>query len=80
MERYLAAPVADSDEDVLQWWSRHADIYPALARLARAYLAIPATSAAAERLFSRGERQVTKRRGRLGGKTIQALACLSDVV
>ena len=56
MERYLAAPVVDSDEDVLKWWSRHADIYPALARLARAYLAIPATSAAVERLFSGGER------------------------
>src|SRR5262249_47909123 len=52
VERYLAEAVADSGVDVLEWWKHHSDEYPCLARIARDYLAIPATNAPAERVFS----------------------------
>ena len=78
VERYLGAPTVDCDEDILKWWSRHADIYPALARVARDYLAVPATSAPVERVFSGGAHLVTDRRGSLNEDTIEALVCLAS--
>jgi hAT family C-terminal dimerisation region len=73
--RYLAAPVAAIDTDVLGWWKFHVGEYPCLARIARDYLAIPATSVPAERVFSGGADLVTKKRGSLNEDSIQA--CMS---
>jgi hypothetical protein len=73
--RYLAAPAADIDADVLGWWRFHAGEYPCLARIARDYLAIPATSAPAERVFSGGADLVTKKRGSLSEDSIKT--CMS---
>lgn len=78
VERYLAAPTVDAGEDILKWWSRHSDIYPSLARLARDYLAIPATSAPVERVFSGGADLVTDKRGSLSKDTIEACVCLGS--
>jgi len=75
VERYLAAPTVDGGEDVLEWWSRHASIYPALARVAQAYLAIPATSVPVERVFSSGADMATHKRGSLGPHALEALVC-----
>ena len=36
----------------LEWWKRNEDWYPALAKMARNYLAVPATSTPSERTFS----------------------------
>src|SRR5262245_16511608 len=69
--RYLAAPVAALDTDVLGWWKFHAGEYPCLARIARDYLAIPATSVPAERVFSGGADLVTKKRASLSEDSIQ---------
>jgi hypothetical protein len=49
LERYLATPIIDFDDDILVWWKQWAHEYPCLARIARDYLAIPATSVPAER-------------------------------
>jgi hypothetical protein len=76
MERYLGTPTADMNEDVLEWWKRHADDYPCLSRIARDYLAIPATSVPAERVFSGGANLITNKRGSLDEGTIQACLCL----
>jgi hAT family C-terminal dimerisation region/Domain of unknown function (DUF4413) len=78
MERYLAAPTADTDVDVLEWWKHNAREYPCLARIARDYLAIPATSVPAERVFSGGADLITKKRGSLNEDTIQACMCLKS--
>ena len=40
----------------LAWWKKHASHLPHVAKMARQYLAAPATSAAVERLFSRAGR------------------------
>ncbi len=49
-----------------------------LQTMARDYLAIPATAASSERLFSSGSLLVTDNRNRLSEKTIQACECLKD--
>jgi len=38
--------------NTLVWWKRNSILYPNLAALARKYLAIQATSASSERIFS----------------------------
>ncbi len=38
--------------DVFQWWKNHEKIYPLLSQMAKSYLAIFASSADVERLFS----------------------------
>ena len=63
---------APGDADALGWWLGRADDYPCLARVARNYLAIPATSVPAERAFSTGADLVTKKRGSLDENTIRA--------
>ncbi len=49
---YLAMPLAMETENPLEWWKAHVQIFPNLFKLARKYLAIPATSVSSERLFS----------------------------
>jgi hypothetical protein len=78
VERYLAAPMADPEVNVLEWWKHHSDVYPCLARIARDYLAISATSVPAERVFSGGADLITNKRGSLNEDTIQACMCLSS--
>ena len=49
--------------DPLEWWRDHASKYPTLALLARKYLALQATSAATERIFSLVARIMENRAG-----------------
>jgi hypothetical protein len=63
LDRYLAHPQEDDREtDALQWWKLYGGKYPKVAALARRYLAIPASSAASERLFSQLKRTATAAR------------------
>ena len=48
--------VANKDIDPLSWWSMHAVQFPTLSKMARQFLAQPATSAACERVFNRAGR------------------------
>ena len=58
IERYLRLPqipVFDSsgnDQDILAWWRQEAPEFPHLSKMARQFLAAPASSASVERLFS----------------------------
>jgi len=76
MRNYLATDTASPGEDILEWWKHHSGTYPCLARIARDYLAIPATSVPAERVFSGGADLITDKRGSLNEDTIQACMCL----
>ena len=49
---YLRVEEISFSKDLLSWWKEHADEFPRLARMARQYLSVPATSASVERLFS----------------------------
>ena len=58
VERYLRLPEiplqtpSGNDQDILLWWKQHESEFPNLSKMARQFLAAPASSAAAERLFS----------------------------
>ena len=56
-ESYLALPrELDKNLDILDWWRKHAMQFPRLSIMARQYLGAPATSASAERTFSKAGR------------------------
>ena len=45
-------PVQDVSKNPLDWWARHANKYPLIAEMACSALALPASSAPSERVFS----------------------------
>jgi hypothetical protein len=51
--------------DPLEWWKLHEPKFPLLAELARIYLAVQATSAASERVFSAASRIITAKQNRV---------------
>lgn len=59
VERYLRLPqialhnASGDDQDILYWWKEQSTNFPFLSKMARQFLASPASSAGAERLFSR---------------------------
>ena len=74
LERYLhdarsgACPMNNTESEFnnpLIWWKVNAVKYPYVANLAHKYLAIPATSAPSERIWSRAARILSLRRARL---------------
>jgi hypothetical protein len=78
LEAYVAAPTAGDDTKALQWWKEHAITYPCLAAMARDYLAIPATGAPVERVFSGGTTLVQPKRRLLREGSVRACMCLKD--
>lgn len=60
------------------WWKANCLAYPRLAEVARDYLAIPATGAPVERVFSGGADMVSPKRGCLAADTIRASLCLKE--
>jgi hypothetical protein len=51
--------------DVLEWCRQHEDQFPVTSRVWRKWLAVPASSAPCERLFSTAGNVYTKKRARL---------------
>jgi hypothetical protein len=79
VDRYLAERRVDGgDTGVLEWWKQNSKRYPCLARIARDYLAIQATSTPAERVFSSAANLIDDKRGSLEDDTIQACMCLKS--
>ena len=62
--------------DPLPWWRDNCVNFPMVAALARKVLAIPATSAQSERLFSKAGQVVTNRRSSLGSENVELLLFL----
>ena len=71
-------PSGNEIKDVLAWWKGKSKKYPNLSRMARDYLAIPATSTSSERLFSSGKQMISDARNSLSPSTIQACQCLKS--
>ena len=51
-QKYFRETPVDKKTKPLQWWNNNKEHFPFLAKVARKYLCIPATSTPAERLFS----------------------------
>lgn len=76
---YITSPtVSDENLDPLEWWRINKTQYPQLSRMARDYLAIPATSVPSEQCFSISKNLITSNRNRLMGKTVRISMCLKS--
>jgi hypothetical protein len=67
LQAYIQVQQVPNDTDPLMWWKQHQQEFPDLARMARQYLAVPATSASPERFFSRVGLVQTDLRKKNGG-------------
>ena len=65
---------------ILKWWKEHAALFPYLSQVARRYLAMPATSASVERLFSVAGQVVTAKRNRLHPSSVTLLVFLHEAI
>lgn len=70
--------MASFSDSPLQWWKINHTRYPVLAKMARDYLAIPASSASSERTFSKAGLLITDRRTRLSSESIKACCLLQS--
>jgi hypothetical protein len=66
-------PVFASSKDVLSFYKERGSAFPTVCRLARAYHAMQASSAATERLFSNGGNTVTGDRFALGDELVSSI-------
>uniref|UniRef100_A0A3B3DTM8 BED-type domain-containing protein n=1 Tax=Oryzias melastigma TaxID=30732 RepID=A0A3B3DTM8_ORYME len=73
VERYKAEPTIGMEDCPLKWWAEHQGSHNEVARLARKYLATPATSVPCERLFSLSGHIVQKKRASLSSENINRL-------
>ena len=64
--------------DILTWWKHNQEELPLLSKLARMILAIPASSAKSERVFSVGGLIVSCRRGSLAPTKVEQLIILKE--
>ena len=76
--KYLGEDLADRDVDPLGYWHRRQLDCPSLGKMARALLAIPATSVPSERAFSMGGLICRDKRASLNGETIEMLMRMQD--
>ena len=70
LNAYMRVQQVTNDTDPLIWWKQHQEEFPRLARMARQYLAVPASSASPERLFSSVGLVKSDLRGRLLDTTL----------
>ena len=78
VNKYLAIPVESQDVNPCEWWKHHKTQYPILAKIARDYICIPATSVPSEQAFSKSGELISKKRNRLGDSAIEACMCLNS--
>lgn len=76
--QYIKCDVIERKADVLEWWLEHRVDFPNLAILARKYLAIPATEASSERLFSAAGNVLTDRRSKMSSDSLEQLVFLHE--
>lgn len=77
VQRYLAEANTPRNQDPLQYWKWNQKTYPHLHQLALKTLCSPSSSVPCERVFSKAGELVSKRRNRLGAKTLQKLLFLN---
>lgn len=76
VSRYMSGKNVEFSSNPLQWWQAQSSNFPRLAVLAKEVLAVPATSAPAERVFSLSGLITDKRRCGLKPELVNALVFL----
>ena len=77
---YLKESPITIDYCPLNWWKEHHQEYPHVAKVARAYLAIPGSQSTSERMFSLAGNIVTEKRGCTLTNHVEQIAYLNDNV
>lgn len=77
IEIYSKITKPDADSNPLDWWKVHGSSYPTLAKLAKKYLCICASSCASERLFSTSGHVASKKRNLLKPNKVNMLVFLA---
>jgi hypothetical protein len=75
---YRELVTIDAHLSASDWWRANRNVYPKHANAARRLLAIPATSAPCERLFSTGGRILEKRRASLSPESVRDIVLVHD--
>ena len=71
-KRYMLEPQTNwRVNDVMQWWSDHEANFPHIALLALKYVAIPASSAPSERVFSQLKLVIDCKRWRMDAGRVE---------
>lgn len=73
---YFGEKPIPKDKNPLQWWKENETKFPALAVVAKSYLAAPATSTPSERLFSAAGTILSKKRASLTKEHVDMLTFL----
>ena len=74
--QYLADKPRDTQQ--LLWWKTNEHRFSRLAKVARSWLCIPATSTPSERLFSKAGSVVSKKRNSLKPKNVDVILFLNS--
>jgi len=77
LDKWYAEPCESEDINPFNWWASNQTRFPSIAMVARQYLAIPATSVASERLFSKCGLICSNRRAALSPQHMEHLVFLS---
>ena len=77
IERYSTITKPDAESNPLDWWKLQAPSYPVLAKLAKTYLCICASSSPSERLFSASGNILSKKRTLLMPEKLNMLVFLA---
>lgn len=78
IDLYTSLPtLRPKDACPLKWWAEHESTFPSIAKLARKYLCVQATSVASERAFSGAGNIVSARRTALKPARVNELCFLS---
>ena len=73
---YLKEDKIKFDQNPFEWWANKKSKYPVLSRMARIYLAVPATSTPSERLFSDAGNLLTSKRSKINSELFKRIIFL----
>lgn len=73
---YLKEDKIKFDQNPFEWWADKKSKYPVLSRMARIYLAVPATSTPSERLFSDAGNLLTSKRSKINSELFKRMIFL----
>ncbi|XP_009885389.1 PREDICTED: zinc finger BED domain-containing protein 1-like [Charadrius vociferus] len=71
LENYIVEPLCKRSTNPLHWWKNNEHRFPAVARLSRQYLAIPATALLPEQAFATGQSALEHRRAVLAPENLR---------